>query len=184
VEQHLTCSRCKVVKPNSEFRKVKGVTRTGKCIPCLRLYYKQVYQNRKDKHALACNNWNKKNPEKALVSKRKYDQKESTKTKAIVRVKQWRTQNKDRYNSIGAKYRASKLNATPKWLTDVDFERIKNCYKLAELQTQLTGNKWHVDHIYPLQGKEVCGLHVPNNLRAIPWLENVKKGNKLIEDNV
>ena len=73
--QQITCSRCKVVKPDSEFRKVKGVTRTGKCIPCLRLYYKEVYQIRKDKHAIACNNWNKNNPQKALASKRKYARK-------------------------------------------------------------------------------------------------------------
>jgi hypothetical protein len=39
------------------------------------------------------------------------------------------------------------------------------------------GFPWHVDHIIPLQGEMVSGLHVPNNIQVIPWIDNVRKAN-------
>lgn len=42
----------------------------------------------------------------------------------------------------------------------------------------ITGIEWHVDHIIPLKGREICGLHLWTNLRLIPKLENLRKGNK------
>ena len=73
--------------------------------------------------------------------------------------------------------RLAKLQRTPAWLTDIDFERIGNEYKLAALLTKVTGSSWHVDHITPLQGKMVSGLHVPSNLRVLPATENIRKSN-------
>lgn len=73
--------------------------------------------------------------------------------------------------------RALKMQRTPGWLTDIDKERIQNEYKLAALQTKITGEKWHVDHIVPLQGKLVSGLHVPSNLMAMRGKDNISKHN-------
>jgi hypothetical protein len=73
--------------------------------------------------------------------------------------------------------RALKLQRTPKWLTEIDKERIQNEYKLAALQSKITGESWHVDHIIPLQGKLVSGLHVPSNLRAMRGVDNISKNN-------
>jgi hypothetical protein len=62
-----------------------------------------------------------------------------------------------------------------------DLWMIEEIYHLAALRNQMFGFQWHVDHIVPLQGKTISGLHVPNNLRVIPWLDNLKKGNKYLE---
>lgn len=41
-----------------------------------------------------------------------------------------------------------------------------------------TQTQWHVDHVVPIKGKDVCGLHVWYNFSVIPKIENLKKGNK------
>jgi hypothetical protein len=53
---------------------------------------------------------------------------------------------------------------------------MEQAYELAALRTRMFGFAWHVDHIIPLQGKIVSGLHTPYNLRVIPGVENVRKG--------
>lgn len=65
--------------------------------------------------------------------------------------------------------------ATPKWR---DAERIKEIYQERERITLATGVMHHVDHVIPLQGKFVCGLHVENNLEVITAAENLSKLNK------
>jgi len=77
-----------------------------------------------------------------------------------------------------AKRRAAKIQRTPIWLTAIDKERIKNEYKLAALLSRIEGVKWAVDHIIPLQGNLVSGLHVPSNLKAMRFIENCSKSNK------
>jgi len=75
------------------------------------------------------------------------------------------------------RHRAAKMKRTPAWLTESDIWMMQEIYELAELRTRLTGISWHVDHIIPLQGKIVSGLHVPTNLQVIPAAINLSKGN-------
>jgi hypothetical protein len=63
-------------------------------------------------------------------------------------------------------------------LTEDDLWLIAEAYDLAALRTRALGIEFHVDHIIPLRGKKVSGLHVPQNIRVIPGVENMRKTNK------
>ncbi len=90
----------------------------------------------------------------------------------------WRLNNPNRRCANEAKRRATKLKATPPWLSDTHQAHIHRTYNLCRIVSEATGEKYHVDHIVPLQGESVCGLHVPWNLRVIPAKANIRKGNK------
>jgi hypothetical protein len=77
-----------------------------------------------------------------------------------------------------AKRNAAKLQRTPAWLTEFDLLKIKCLYQLAAMRNRESGESWHVDHIIPLQGAFVSGLHVPGNLRVIPAVDNRRKSNQ------
>ena len=89
--------------------------------------------------------------------------------------KKWRQENKGRSQANVRNRQARKLMATPAW---ANLEAIARHYANAVYLTEFSGHLHHVDHIIPLQGKTVCGLHVENNLRAIPHFLNTRKGNK------
>lgn len=57
---------------------------------------------------------------------------------------------------------------------------IDEAYDLATRRTETTGTPWEVDHILPLRGKAVSGLHVETNLRVIPRSENRRKFNNAV----
>jgi len=63
-----------------------------------------------------------------------------------------------------------KLKAVPKW---ANIEMIKEIYRNRK-------KGYHVDHIIPLKGENVCGLHVENNLQYLTAKENILKSNKYI----
>ena len=71
--------------------------------------------------------------------------------------------------------------ATPKWLTPAERLQMRDLYVQARKMTGLTRERYVVDHIVPLRGEEVCGLHVPWNLRVITQEENLKKSNKHVD---
>lgn len=75
----------------------------------------------------------------------------------------------------GAARRAGLQKATPSW---ADRSAIRKVYDEAVQLTNQTGVRYEVDHIVPLKGRLVCGLHVHWNLRAIPHYENNAKSNK------
>ena len=73
------------------------------------------------------------------------------------------------------KYQASKIGRTPSWANE---ELIKPYYDVCAFFNEVNGYvKYHVDHIIPLQGKIVSGLHVHNNLQVILAVDNVRKNN-------
>lgn len=66
---------------------------------------------------------------------------------------------------------------TPEWLSQAHRAEIEAIYQFAGIMGFLSGEPYHVDHMIPVRGKLVSGLHVPWNLSAIPAVENIVKSN-------
>lgn len=77
-------------------------------------------------------------------------------------------------NAISAKRHAAKLKRTPPW---ADQKAIMGIYRKARSLTVSTGIEHHVDHVYPLQGRLVSGLHVHTNMQILSGSENIRKSN-------
>lgn len=163
------CNKCGCVKEASEFYK-KPTAKDSLfwwCRTCHKDYVKTKY------HTLAqsdvyrqqernrINAYNRQNPEKVRERGRLYSEK--NRPKLVARAKQ---------------YVLSRERRTPAWLTLDDLRMMEQAYELAALRTKLFGFSWHVDHVLPLHGKFVSGLHVPHNLQVIPGFENRSKSNR------
>lgn len=92
--------------------------------------------------------------------------------------KQYAARKKDVINAAVARRKAAKIKRTPAWLTGFDKLKIQCIYSIAAMLTRVNKEPWHVDHVIPLQGKNVSGLHAPDNLRVIQGIENIRKHNR------
>jgi hypothetical protein len=81
----------------------------------------------------------------------------------------------------GMKRYTAKKKRCPIWLSKDDEWIIKEAYKLAYMRKKLFNTDWHLDHIIPLRGKLVSGLHVPLNIQIVPAKWNLYKNNKHTE---
>lgn len=104
-----------------------------------------------------------------------YESNPEAKAKWDAYYKAYCKQNSAKLNAKGAKRRAGMLYATPPW---ANLASIARAYRLAAEISAATGVPHHVDHIVPLRGRNVCGLHVEWNLQVIPAKENRRKFNK------
>ena len=179
-----TCTKCKIEKPQGEFYKntrMKDGLNTF-CIICHKtdnVARKAI--NRKDPSFLAKEHaqrkiYREKNREKLALNMIKWREENADYVKEY--GKQYRQKNKHLINFLSQKRKIDVINRTPKWLDEEDLWMIEQAYEIAIKRSASTGIQWHVDHIIPLRGKVVSGLHVPTNLRVIPWYENQRKTNK------
>lgn len=140
--------------------------------------------------------WCRANKEKRRISDRKKREKHGDRIRArmqewlqrnreIVAEKRrvWAAANKPKIYALNAARRGREILATPPWadLYKAEFEAI---YAERERIERETGIKHHVDHIYPLKGKNSCGLHVPWNLQVITATENLRKNNRDPKDTI
>lgn len=163
------CWKCQTNKELNLFGKNKSKTDglSTECKDCKRAIDRDYAARHREEAKQRATNWYYDNLEYALEQRR-------------IIGKKWRAENKDKNSAKNARYRTNKLNATPKWLTKEHHNQIESVYWLAQLQSELTDTKYHVDHIVPLKGKTVCGLHVPWNLQVLEALDNISKGNKIV----
>jgi hypothetical protein len=155
------------------------LTLNGGCLECTKRIQRQTVERR----LLANPNWYAekyaKNPKHYKDKAAKYRKNNPEKVK-LTQI----TANQKRKPLKAAAERArqaAKLHATPSWLTKEDWKQMDAVYTAAKQTTLLAGFNCHVDHIVPLNGKDVCGLHVPWNLRVVSQSYNSKKHNNLDE---
>ena len=130
----------------------------------------------------------KENPDSRKEETRKYYTKNKTKicTKArewavdnkekMKRIhKRWRSKNPDKLAIAHNRYLSVRNRAIPAW---AETELIKKVYLMRDILNELWNTNFHVDHIIPLQGKNVCGLHCWNNLQLLDAKLNSSKGNR------
>ena len=86
-------------------------------------------------------------------------------------MKKYQQEHKEKYAARSSRYRTSKLQRIPKWLTVEEINQIEQFYSNRP-------EGYHVDHIIPLQGENVSGFHCLSNLQYLPASENLTKSNK------
>ena len=135
---------------------------------------KRSWRSRNVEHARALNLANqKKNRASANVRNRRW--RAAHLEQANANSARWAKANPGKRNARAARYRSAQLRATPKWADRLEIQKV---YDLAARFRSL-GCDFHVDHVIPLQGKNVCGLHVHNNLEIIEARTNRSKSNQL-----
>lgn len=152
------CRECKAnVKPTPE-----------KLVEYSQTYYK------KHKDTILANNkkWRQENPQYA-EDRRKT---EAYKEYMATYLKGYRSSNRGKLNHLSRQYKEAKANRTPEW---ADKEAIEAMYVLSQKITKITGVAMEVDHIIPLRGKTISGLHVETNLQLLPASLNRSKSNKI-----
>ena len=102
------------------------------------------------------------NPENA---KKNYIANQKTQS---VRWKRWYEKNKSKQLAKSNMEKAMRLQRIPPW---ANLGAIKEFYLNRP-------EGYHVDHIIPLRGKTISGLHILENLQYLPAKENLSKGNK------
>ena len=152
-----TCSVCKTEKPYEEYHKRAAM---------------------KDGHRSACKECELERRSGPYREKILKNAERNNRARGHVPLEEYRA--KRRANAIPqsffvAKRRAQKKKATPVW---ADQDYIKDLYRNAKEASEIFKVAFEVDHIVPLQGKDVCGLHCEYNLQILTADENRSKGNK------
>ena len=146
------------------------------CRKCDSIRAKEWYAENREKRLQSCKKYRENNLE--LCKNRTNTYYKNNKEKIKVYQKQYRDSDKSKGASKRARYRAKLSNRTPKWLSKEDLKLIDAKYAIARWLSIVVGVNYEVDHIVPLNGRTVSGLHVPHNLSIVKESENRAKGNR------
>ncbi len=194
-----TCNKCGNTKPVSGFR---HTVKAGKpyirpsCVVCTREHEKQLRAKNKEKKAEANKKWYEANKEYyrnhsakwRAENRERHNEKarrfyakdlDESRRRSREHARRYREEHpeafKERWRKASPHKRAARLKRTPAW---VDRVAVDYVYHAAQVIKDVYGTTWHVDHIIPLQGENVSGLHVANNLQLLSPEANLSKSNK------
>lgn len=158
-----TCTKCQTTKLFDGFYKRSRAPdgHEAWCKVCRLAHNRAWLAKNKDRHGALTRSWYERNKDQHLVNS-----------------KEWYAANRHRKLATTTAREERCRLATPVW---ANREAIVALYAQAKHMTQETGIQHDVDHIVPLRGKTVSGLHVPENLRVIPSAENKRKAAKFME---
>lgn len=188
-----TCNRCKISKTLEMFCKDKtkpdGLNVT--CRQCSSEKHRKHYLENREKVCKRTSEYAQKNRDKTLEYQKQHylenrdrhltlQKKRREENPEVFRKRSRESyiNNKPLYVEKTARRRATRLDATPDWLTKEHLQEIKEMYEIISMFKLYTGQEYHVDHIIPLQHDLVCGLHVPWNLQILSAKDNLSKSNK------
>lgn len=194
------CYTCKTTKPCSAFgkqtRSKDGLR--GECKDCrwsyqlLNLEKRREYKAKNAEHISAkTKEWrernaehiaayDRRNRERDLAWNKAYRERNAEARKAYNREYSQKYPERLRANVVTR--RARQQNSQPVCLNPSDKATIRRCYAVSRMFRDLFGIDAHVDHVLPLAGRDVCGLHVPWNLRIIDGTKNRQKAFHWSED--
>lgn len=170
------CCACGVEKPETEFhmKLARKNLRQTKCKSCTNAYSAQQYQKNRGQILADKKQYYVENGDTILENRREHYANNTENVKK--RNYAYKKENHGYYIAKAKERELTKKNRTPAW---ADKARIQAYYDVCAFFNEANGYaKYHVDHIVPLQGKTVSGLHVHNNLQVIPAKENLSKGNR------
>lgn len=173
-----TCTKCGETKPLEAFAKAKrGLHgRNSRCKVCKRAMCKEWRRENAEHKRAYQQDWRAANAERMgeyrrarylanLEAEKEYSS-------------NYQSANRAKYTALENKRRAAELSQTIMW-TEAHKKAVDALYEEAARLTKDTGTTHHVDHIYPLRGRDSHGLHVVWNLRVVPAEENLRKSNKV-----
>ena len=180
--QRLGLKRFFTGEPCSRGHIAQRQTSSGSCLVC---HKDRMRTKGAAKAREAVREWRRRNPD---FYKRLYAASEGERARSRAKRKsaeqsrrdtaKWRERHPARNAEVIRDSNAVRRACVPPW---ADREAIKAIYQECRRITRETGIEHHVDHIIPVRGRRVCGLHVPENLRIITARENLRKSNRLPE---
>lgn len=173
-----SCTKCLKTKELSEFPN-RAKSKDGLnywCKDCCSTTKLVWYENNREKARLSQLLYLENNKEKVVQNRTRYNTENRDKKAAWSR--DWVQKNPAKVKLRSAGRREIIRRATPSWVSSEQWDEMNEFYARSRECRMLTGDLYHVDHIVPIKGKNVCGLNVPWNLQILPQDINGSKGTK------
>jgi len=181
------CSSCGVKKPRNEYHRssLNKDGLKGECKSCRskkeEIRYSCKYEYAEEKWCGKCGEVKHRNAFHNYTRSRDGLTRTCKECRAIA-GKEYYNKNRKRYIAAARLRRICTEEAMPTWLTKKHHEQIQQIYDHARECSLLTGDEYVVDHVIPIKGRSVCGLHVPWNLQVLPSDVNDSKGNRIFNN--